>query len=72
MTPESRRSVADFIKTFFQDKLGPGGEGRVLWFKNWAALQSVRTLEHIHVMVKDVEPAMLAKWTEELECHCEK
>ncbi|KAL8388582.1 hypothetical protein RB595_009075 [Gaeumannomyces hyphopodioides] len=72
MTPESRRTVADFVERFFVATLGPGGENRVMWFKNWVALQSVRALEHIHVMVKDVEPAVLAKWTEELECHQEK
>ncbi|KAL8294293.1 hypothetical protein RB597_007978 [Gaeumannomyces tritici] len=72
MTLESRRIVADFVERFFVATLGPGGENRVMWFKNWVALQSVRSLEHIHVMVKDVELAVLANWTEELECHREK
>ncbi|KAK0621227.1 hypothetical protein B0T17DRAFT_591154 [Bombardia bombarda] len=65
MTAESRKTVAEFVKRYFVDSLGgPGAaEDRVLWFKNWAALQSVRALEHIHVLVKDVEPAVLQKWT---------
>ncbi|TLS22962.1 uncharacterized protein PpBr36_05868 [Pyricularia pennisetigena] len=69
MTPDSRRTVADFVKRFFVDELGPGGEDRVMWFKNWVALQSVRTLEHIHIMVKDCDEAVLQKWTRELDCH---
>lgn len=30
------------------DRLGPGGEDNVLWFKNWVALQSVRALERTY------------------------
>jgi len=69
MTPESRKIVGDFVKRFFVDKLGPGAEDRVVWFKNWVALQSVRALEHIHVMVRDVEQGQLVEWTRELDCH---
>ncbi|KAI6310819.1 hypothetical protein MCOR34_006243 [Pyricularia oryzae] len=69
MTPESRETVANFVKRFFVDELGPGGEDQVMWFKNWVALQSVRTLEHIHIMVKDCDEAILQKWTRELDCH---
>jgi hypothetical protein len=63
MTPESRSIVANFVKTYFIDRLGPNGGDQVLWFKNWVALQSVRGLEHIHVMVKDVDPDVLREWT---------
>ena len=62
LTPESRKLVQDFVKRYFVDSLGPGGEDRVMWFKNWVALQSVRTLEHIHVMVKGVDDDTLEKW----------
>lgn len=37
-------------------------EDRVLWFKNWAALQSVSALEHFHVMVRDVSESLLESW----------
>lgn len=63
MTQESRQTVAAFVKRYFVDSLGPGGEDRVMWFKNWVALQSVRALEHIHVLVRDVDPAMIQRWT---------
>ncbi|KAI0382898.1 hypothetical protein F5Y04DRAFT_251324 [Hypomontagnella monticulosa] len=69
MTPESRRTVEDFIKRFFVERLGPDGEDKVLWFKNWVALQSVRALEHIHIMVRDVPKDILDEWTTELDCH---
>lgn len=69
MTLESRKTVSDFIKHFFVDRLGPRGEDKVLWFKNWVALQSVRTVDHVHVLVRHVEPEIIDEWTRELECH---
>ncbi|POR39361.1 Uncharacterized protein TPAR_00433 [Tolypocladium paradoxum] len=65
MTPESRALVRDFVKRYFVGTLGPGGETQVLWFKNWVALQSVRSLEHIHVLVRDVDDDTLERWTGE-------
>ncbi|KAK3322584.1 hypothetical protein B0H66DRAFT_574718 [Apodospora peruviana] len=69
MTPESRKTVADFVKRYFVDRISPGGEDQVMWFKNWVALQSVRALEHIHVLVRDVDPVLLEEWTGEQEWH---
>jgi hypothetical protein len=59
MTPETRATVDGFVQRYFLDRLEPNGGDRVLWFKNWVALQSVRSLEHIHVMIKDASPEML-------------
>lgn len=67
MTPESREWVAAFVKRYFVDRLGPDGEGRVEWFKNWVVLQSVRAVEHIHVLVRDVDPKIIEEWTREQE-----
>lgn len=69
VTPESRRLIQDFVKSYFVDKLGPGGEDRVMWFKNWVALQSVRSLEHIHILVRDVDPETVQEWTTEYDFH---
>lgn len=69
MTPESRKIVADFVESYFVDRLGPGGQEKVLWFKNWVALQSVRALEHIHVMVRDVPAEIVQEWAQEQACH---
>ncbi|KAH7143994.1 hypothetical protein EDB81DRAFT_514581 [Dactylonectria macrodidyma] len=65
MTPESKALCERFVKRQFIDSLGPGGEERVLWFKNWVALQSVRALEHIHVLVRNVDDNILKQWTGE-------
>ncbi|KAL7923491.1 hypothetical protein ACQKWADRAFT_289805 [Trichoderma austrokoningii] len=65
LTTESRAQVEDFVKTYFSDTLGAGGDQQVLWFKNWVALQSVRTLEHFHVLVRNVDDDMLERWTGE-------
>ena len=35
---------------------------RVLWFRNWTGLQSVRGLEHIHVLVRDAPRDLLDWW----------
>lgn len=65
MLPESRQLIDEFVKKRFVADLGEGGEARVLWFKNWVALQSVRALEHFHVLVRDVDDNMLERWTGE-------
>ncbi|KAF3906179.1 hypothetical protein ABW20_dc0100898 [Dactylellina cionopaga] len=50
VTDESRRIIIDYVNKIFIRELGFSSEN-VLWFKNWAALQSIRTVEHIHVLV---------------------
>lgn len=61
LNPEGRKMVVDFVQKEFVVKLGLQGQDRVLWFKNWAGLQSVRGLEHIHVLTRDVDNDVLAK-----------
>lgn len=65
LTPDSRKLIETFVKEYFVDSLGPGGEDKVMWFKNWVALQSVRALEHFHVLVRDVDDDILEKWSGE-------
>ena len=65
LTDQSRQQIRDFVQRYFVDELGPGGEDKVVWFKNWVALQSVRALEHFHVMVREVDDDILEKWTGE-------
>ncbi|KAK3207652.1 hypothetical protein GRF29_103g1780079 [Pseudopithomyces chartarum] len=67
LTPESRARIETFVSaTFVQRLVGDrhpdAPEDRVLWFKNWAALQSVSALEHFHVMVRDVDIGLLQEW----------
>jgi len=62
VTVESRKIIEEFVQKIFTARLG-GDKERVMWFKNWVALQSVRSLEHIHVLVKDVSQKDLEFWT---------
>lgn len=70
VTPESRELIDAFVERMFVGRLARGeaktraGE-RVLWFKNWGALQSVPGLEHIHVLVRDVAEEIIQEWTGE-------
>jgi hypothetical protein len=66
MTAESRRQVEDFIQSKFIDRVCdlPGPEEKVIWFKNWTALQSVPGMEHVHVLVRDVPQDVIMEWTE--------
>lgn len=64
VTPESRRVLSNFVKMTFVDRLGGDGD-RVLWFKNWVHLQSVRALEHFHVLVRNATKEDIEFWTGE-------
>lgn len=67
ITPESGMMIEKFVKEKFVKRLEeagfPDAHDRVLWFKNWIALQSVRSLEHVHVLVRDVPDEIIVEWT---------
>lgn len=63
LTEESRRLVYDFVERYFVRHL-EGGWDRVLWFKNWSSLQSVRGVDYVHILVRGASSAVLEKWTE--------
>ena len=50
MTPEARNIIDAFVRKTFTDRLG---EAKVLWFKNWASIQSVRSVEHVHILIRN-------------------
>ena len=66
--PESREVIGDFVRKMFVERLkgnhSDAGD-RVLWFKNWSALQSVGALEHFHVFVRGAGEDLLKEWTGE-------
>ncbi|KAK4502898.1 hypothetical protein PRZ48_006324 [Zasmidium cellare] len=64
VTEESRRVIEEFVRRTFVERLGAGGGERVLWFKNWVSLQSVRGVDHVHVLVRDAPKELVEKWTE--------
>lgn len=51
-TDEARNRIIAYIKATFQDQLGMTPED-ILWFKNTFALQSIRSLEHFHVLLNN-------------------
>ncbi|KAK8176955.1 hypothetical protein IWX90DRAFT_4030 [Phyllosticta citrichinensis] len=69
LTDEARALVEEFVTREFRravgevDEEGRGKKGeKVLWFKNWVALQSVRGVDHVHVLVRGAEEEVLRKW----------
>lgn len=69
LRPEGRVQIQQFVDRTFVERLEEegGAADQVLWFKNWAALQSVGALEHFHVMVRNVDDRLLLEWTGENE-----
>ena len=67
VAPESSRLIEEFVQKTFIDRLKMVGQGddQVQWFKNWVSLQSVRGLDHIHVLVRAAPQALVDEWTEE-------
>lgn len=65
LTADSRQLIDDFVKSTFTNRIrGQGIPGdNVMWFKNWVGLQSVRGVEHIHVLVRNVPQPILDGWT---------
>lgn len=61
VTDESRRIIREFVDRTFVKRLGD--DERVVWFKNWVQLQSVRALEHVHVLVRGATKEDLEFWT---------
>ena len=63
LTAEGRALVEGFVKSEFRDKVGEREEGSMVqWFKNTTSLQSVRALEHVHVLVRGVGEEVLGQW----------
>lgn len=66
MTPRSRQQIEEFVQRTFVDRVAGLEEGereKVMWFKNWTALQSVPGMEHVHVLVRDVPQGIVDEWT---------
>ena len=64
MTSKARKDIARFVDKTFTQRLRQGdadSSDRVIWFKNPVELQSVRALEHIHVLVRNVSKDVLFK-----------
>jgi hypothetical protein len=63
LSEEGKRIVESFVDKEFRIKAGEEErDSKVLWFKNTTNLQSVRGLEHLHVLVRDVDDDVLNQW----------
>lgn len=60
VTAESRCIIEDFVRETFARQLGcDDGAGSVMWFKNWTALQSIRGIDHIHVLIRNMPDSIV-------------
>lgn len=66
VTDESRKVIVAFVERCFVSEL-EGGWDNVLWFKNWVSLQSVRGVDHVHVLVRGVPGDVLERWTRRVD-----
>lgn len=78
LTAEARAQIETFVsgvlvRRLVKENHPDAPEDRVIWFKNWTALQSVAALEHFHVMVRDVSEDTLKVWigAEHMEMICD-
>jgi len=55
LTEEGTKLVDDFVKKTFDRALGVEGLDRVLWYKNFTSIQSIRAIDHVHVYIRDVD-----------------
>ncbi|KAF3894129.1 N-acetylglucosamine-induced protein [Trichophyton interdigitale] len=74
-TAESRKLIEDFVDRTFTQKIVerhreingncPNNvkEENVMWFKNKKKWQTVASIEHIHVILRDVDEDLVVGWT---------
>jgi hypothetical protein len=69
VTPESKRIIEEFVERQFVVALAneagfslEKAKERVMWFKNWVSLQSVRGVDHVHILVRDTPEKLLEQW----------
>ncbi|MDC6271299.1 GIG1 family protein, partial [Acetobacter pasteurianus] len=57
ISPLTRRIVDKYL----EKTLGSRGvtKDQFVWFRNWSSLQSVRSISHIHVILRDVDPKVI-------------
>jgi hypothetical protein len=69
-TSASKRLIEAFVTREFRNRIAGDptcAADRILWFKNRARWQSVRSLEHIHVVVRGVDQSLIEEWTGQTE-----
>ncbi|PWY67080.1 hypothetical protein BO94DRAFT_528371 [Aspergillus sclerotioniger CBS 115572] len=61
LTPESKQLIESFVRKMFA--VVDERSDRLLWFKNREHWQSVRAIEHIHVLLRGVDDALITGLT---------
>jgi len=59
LTAEGFAMVDDFVKETFEKGLGLEGMDKVIWFKNYFATQSIRVVDHVHILLRDVDNSLV-------------
>jgi hypothetical protein len=60
ITPLARMHVESWIAKTFHPRIA---SDHIRWFRNWGAIKSVASLEHIHIMLYDPDPHFIAEVT---------
>lgn len=58
LTPDARRQIDEYVSAVFGKEMD---RDSIIWFKNWAALKSIRAVEHFHVMLYDPPSEFLTR-----------
>lgn len=69
ITDEGAAVIGNFVERHFVRPMREAGvlkadesdEDRVLWFKNWIKLQSVRAVEHAHILIRGADQALIER-----------
>lgn len=64
LTAEGFEMVEKFVRETFDRPLGVEGDDKVVWFKNPTSIQSIRSVHHVHVLIRDVEFEAIQKIVE--------
>ncbi|KAK5663273.1 hypothetical protein OQA88_3700 [Cercophora sp. LCS_1] len=59
LTDEARAEISAYVR----EKFSEIPDDRIIWFKNWQSLKSVKAVEHFHVMMYDPDPEFVNKIT---------
>lgn len=60
ISPKTRQEIDAYVRRTFVENLGID-PSNICWFRNWEALQSVKLISHIHVIVKGLTEEQKAK-----------
>ncbi|KFY17852.1 hypothetical protein V491_04915 [Pseudogymnoascus sp. VKM F-3775] len=60
LTDRQRKEIDDYVEKTFRVQCG---KDNVIWFRNWASLKSVHSVEHFHVMLFNADQKFLDRIT---------